>query len=222
MVAVSLVGLAVALNLVGLAGVATGLLAGGGMTAVVLAFAFRGIGENLLAGLFLAFSRPFEVGHLVRSGEHEGIVRAIALRNTHIRTADGRDIYIPNALIFNEPVVNFTRDGLLRAGYTCGIDWSDLAARARQLLLDTVRGVPGVLETPAPAVWISDLAANTVDLTVHFWLDVLDPAHTPLAVRSDAPDACRRALVEGGFTVSSNVSSNINVALTGGLDVRGA
>ncbi len=56
-----LFGMAVALNVLGLGGVAAGLLAGGGLTAVMLGFAFRQIGENLLSGLFLAFSRPFSV-----------------------------------------------------------------------------------------------------------------------------------------------------------------
>jgi len=41
------------------------LLATGGVVAIVLGFAFREIGENLLAGIFLNFSRPFEVGDLV-------------------------------------------------------------------------------------------------------------------------------------------------------------
>lgn len=215
-----LVGVAIGLELVGLGGVAAGLLAGGGMTAVVLAFAFRGIGENLLAGLFLAFSRPFEVGHLVRSGEHEGVVRSIAMRYTHIRTADGRDIYVPNAQIFNEPLVNYTRDGLLRTAYTFGIDWADDAAAARALLLETVQSVEGVREDPEPAVWISDLATNTVDLTVFFWLDVLDADRPPPAVRSTVLDRCRRALVDGGYTVSSNVSTNVSLVAPEGLDVH--
>jgi small-conductance mechanosensitive channel len=47
---VGLLGFALALNLVGLRAVASGLQAGGGITAVVLGFAFREIGENLLAG----------------------------------------------------------------------------------------------------------------------------------------------------------------------------
>lgn len=129
------IGLMAAVDHLGLEGIAKGLLAGGGATAIILGFAFREIGENFLAGLFLAFSRPFRLGDLIRSGDlAEGVVKTIDLRNTHIRTADGRDIYVPNAHIFNDPLTNFTRDGLRRPTFTVGVDY--------HAPLDEVRGAP--------------------------------------------------------------------------------
>ena len=65
----ALLGVVIGLNVLGLQAAAAGLMAGGGITAVVLGFAFRGIGENFLAGFFLAFSRPFEIGDVIQSGE---------------------------------------------------------------------------------------------------------------------------------------------------------
>ena len=99
----TLVGLIIALNILGLEKAAVSLLAGGGITAVVLGFAFREIGENFLAGFFLAFSRPFNIGDTIQSGDFVGEVKDIELRNTHIRTNDGRDIFIPSSQLFNQP-----------------------------------------------------------------------------------------------------------------------
>ena len=204
-----LFGLAIALNVIGLGGVAAGLLAGGGITAVVLGFAFREIGENLLAGFFLAFSRPFEVKDLILSGDYQGTVRSIQLRYTHIRTADGRDIYIPNAQIFNQPLVNFTRDGLLRSSFTVGIDYGDDAQEACRLLLETVRGVAGVLAEPPAMVTISQLAPAWVELEVLFWIDTFAREVSLPQVRTEVMDRCRIALREAAFTLSSDVSSSI-------------
>lgn len=159
-----LFGLIIALNLLGLRGAAASLLDGGGVTAVVLGFAFREIGENFLAGFVLAFSRPFEVGDLIQSEELLGEVRGIELRHTHIRTADGRDIFIPSSQIVNKPVVNYTRDGLRSPSFTVGIDYADDSERARQILLKIVQSTEGVLEIPA-------LAAQYVELEVVFWID---------------------------------------------------
>ena len=72
-----LIGLVLGLNILRLTAVATSLLATGGLVAVVLGFAFREIGENLLAGLFLGMSRSFEVGDLIESSGHRGKVREI-------------------------------------------------------------------------------------------------------------------------------------------------
>jgi len=107
-----LVGLVLALQVLGLTAVATSLLATGGLMAVVLGFAFREIGENLLAGIFLGLSRSFDVGDLIESSGYTGEVRGVDLRQVWIRSADGRDIFIPSAQIFRNVLVNYTRDDL--------------------------------------------------------------------------------------------------------------
>ncbi len=209
-----LVGAAVSLSVIGLGNIATGLMASGGLTAIVIGFAFREIGENLLAGFFLAFSRPFNRGDLIQSGEYEGTVRAIELRSTHIRTADGRDIFIPNSQIFNRPLVNFTLDGLRKPEFTVGIDYGDDTAKARSLLKATVATIPGVLSEPAATVNVSGLLANHVELKVGFWVNTFDQRFSVLAVKDEAMNACREALRREDFTISTDVVSNL--ALWGG------
>ena len=201
----------IALNLLGLERVALSLMAGGGVTAVVLGFAFREIGENLLAGLFLAFSRPFSVGDVIRSEEVEGEVREIELRYTHIRSDDGRDIFVPSSQLFNRPLTNFTRDGLLRTEFTVGIDYGDDALDACARLRAAVGGVDGVLAEPAPVALIQALGDGWVTLTVSYWRDTFDRSRPGVTVRNAALDACRRTLLDGGFTVSAGTTSNIVV-----------
>jgi len=203
------VGAVIALNVVGLQRLATSLVAGGGVTAIVLGFAFRGIGENLLAGLFLAFSRPFEIGDLIGSGDYQGKVRSIELRYTHIRTEDGRDVFIPSAEIFSGVLVNFTRDGLRRLSFSVGIDYANDPEKARVLLLETTRGVKGVLEDPAPLVMISELAEQYVKIQVSFWIDMFDKGPGLPPVRTVVMEQCRRSLLEKEFTVSSEVTTNV-------------
>lgn len=96
----NIIGTAIALNIMGLTKVASGILAAGGILTVVLGFAFREIGENLLAGLFMSFNRSFDVGDLIESNGIRGIVRQINIRDLRVRTGDGIDIFIPSALVF--------------------------------------------------------------------------------------------------------------------------
>lgn len=206
-------GIAMALSVLGLGGVAAGLLAGGGLTAVVLGFAFRQIGENLLAGLFLAFSRPFNVNDYIESGDFEGTVRKIELRHTHIRTADGRDIFIPNSQIFNSSLVNYTRDGLLRPSFTVGLDYRDDIGAACALLARETATVEHVLAAPAPAANVSGLAAAVVDIQVVYWVNTFAKGYDSLRVKGEVMDRCRAALLAGGFTVSSEASTRLDVQI---------
>lgn len=205
-----ILGLVLALHVLGLTAIATSVLATGGVMAVILGFAFKDIGENLLAGIFLAFSRSFDVGDLIESDGLRGVVKSIDLRDTHIRTFDGCDIFIPSAAIFRNPLLNFTRDGLRRGSFTVGIDYGDDAERALAVLETTLPTVPGILDDPPPAVEISGFAPGHVELTAYIWVDTFS-GQLLYRGRSAAMAACRKALQEGGFTFSSEVTTALDV-----------
>lgn len=205
-------GLSLALNIIGLRGAAAGLLTGGGVTAVVLGFAFREIGENFLAGFFLAFSRPFRHGDLIRSGDIEGVVTGTEIRSTKIRTAEGSDIFIPSSQLFKSPLINYTLDGLRRLEFRIGIDYRDDARAACKLMLEQIAGDRSILKEPVPFAGIAELTAAYVELSVTFWVDTLKIRDDIRQIRSDLMDRCRNDLLEGGYTVSSEVSTAVSLA----------
>ena len=88
-----MVALLLVLTIIGLGGVATGLLSGAGVGAFVIGFAFKDIGENFLAGILMAFDRPFNVGDTVELGGEKGKVIALNLRNTQVKSFDGIRIF---------------------------------------------------------------------------------------------------------------------------------
>jgi small conductance mechanosensitive channel len=207
----NLIGFYIALNILGLTQVAMSFLAAGGVVAVVLGFAFREIGENLLAGFFLSFSRSFDVGDLIESNGLRGIVKRIEIRDVHIRTADGCDIYIPSATIYKNPLHNFTRDGLRRTNFTIGIDYGDDLGEAIQLLHNTLRNNPLVLDDPAPAIQISNFTPTYVELQIYFWVNLFDTDLDLYEVRSRIMDASHQSLSDKKFTFSSNVTTAIDM-----------
>lgn len=204
-------GSVIALGILGLERLAMTLLAGGGVTAVVLGFAFREIGENFLAGLFLAFSRPFNIGDTIRTEDIEGKVQDITLRNTHLRTEDGRDIFVPSSQLFNRPLTNFTRDGLRRIEFTVGMDYANDAAAACELLTDVAQKTEGVLSEPEAGAFILNLAPGYVEIRVFYWVDVFDTHNPVTQLRTRVMDGSRRALIAEGYTVSAETTSNIAV-----------
>ena len=68
-IAMVLIAFLFALQILGLAGVATGIVTGASISAIVIGFAFKDIGENFLAGIMLAFNRPFQVLSLIHISE---------------------------------------------------------------------------------------------------------------------------------------------------------
>lgn len=208
----SLLGLVLALQVWGLTGLATSMLATGGVVAVVLGFAFREIGENLLAGLLLSFNRSFEIGDIIESGGLRGRVRTIDLRTVHIRAGDGSDVFIPSAQIVSNPLFNYTRDGLRRGSFSVGIDYSDDPAKARAVVLDAITSAEGVLTNPGPAVNVTGLLPQYQEITGSFWVDAFVDGVDFSSVRTRVFENTRSALMDGGFTVSANIATAVQLA----------
>jgi small-conductance mechanosensitive channel len=204
------IGFIVFLNLIGFQTLATSLLAGGGITAVMLGFAFKDIGENLLAGVFIAFSRPFYKNDLIESEKITGRVQNVYLRHTHIRTLDGCDVFIPSAQLFTKPLYNYTLDGLRRGIFTIGIDYGDDAGAATELLLNSTTNIKQVLKKPAPSINIKGFDPNFVELQIIFWINAKDQEFSLPKIRTLVMESCRLALIREGFTFSSSVTTAID------------
>ena len=211
----AVLGFALALNVLGLGAFAAGILASGSVVAIVLGFAFQEIGTNLIAGVFLAFNRPFKIGDIIECDGFQGVVSSLDLRTTHIRNFDGRDIFIPNAKIFTNTLVNYTVDDLRRKAFRVGIRYEDDAGAAMPLLQGAAMEVEGVLAEPAAAAAIVGLGGSTVDLEVAYWVSMDHDPQTRAQIGADVIDRCRRTLLDHGYTVSANVTTAVELGGSG-------
>jgi small conductance mechanosensitive channel len=142
-----------------------------GLSSVAIGFAFKDILQNFLAGILLLLNEPFRIGDQIIMGDFEGTVENIETRATFIKTYDGRRVVIPNGHLYANSVVVNTAFNKRRIQYDVGIGYGDDVARAKALLLESVRGVEGTLEDPPPEVLVVDLAGSTVNLRVRWWID---------------------------------------------------
>lgn len=200
-------GLVVALNILGFSGVVGGLLGAAGVSAFIVGFAFRDIAENFLAGILLAFNRPFRIRDTIQVKDLFGRVTKLNLRSTEILTFDGRDISIPNAIVLKEPLINFTRNGFIRQDFVVGIDYDNDVAAAIELLLEQVRQEPEVSleKIREPFAAIDELAASTVNVKVYFWTDTSDYRRGVLELRSRIMNRVKNALLTNGYALPPEI-----------------
>lgn len=142
-----------------------------GISSVAIGFAFRDILQNFLAGILLLLTEPFRIGDQIRFGEYEGIVEDIQTRATMIRTYDSRRIVIPNAELFTHSVTVNTAFPHRRLEYDVGVGYGDDVEKVKELMLQAVKGVEGVLADPAPDVLLVGFAASSVTLRVRWWIE---------------------------------------------------
>lgn len=203
----ALLGILLAFHIMGLSGIAGGLLAGAGVGALIIGLAFQEIGANFLAGIILAFNRPFNIGDTIEIGGTMGRVLMLNLRNTHIKTFDGKDVYIPNNKIVKDEVINYTRDGLLRQNFALGIDYNSDIERATKVIMETLQANERVLQSSGqePLVLVKEFAASTINLEIFFWMETFDYKRSVLEERSIIMTAVLTNLIEAGIEMPSDI-----------------
>lgn len=198
---ITLLGVGICLNILGLTQFAGGLMAGAGVSAVVLGFAFKDIGVNFLSGVILAFNRPFIIGDVIESDGITGTIMSLDLRTTKIKTFDGIEIYVPNSNILNNPLSNFNAGGLRRFEYIVGIDYDADVSKARSLILDVLKGIDDILDEPAPLIIVNELGANSINLKVLYWINTDEAKESLPVTKGDAIEKSLSALKNGSVNI---------------------
>ena len=200
-----IIGFILAMHTLGLTGVAGGLLAGAGISAFIFGFAFKDIAENFLAGIILAFNRPFSLNDTIKVQDVVGHVVTLNFRTLHIKTFDEKDVFIPNSMVVKETLTNLTRDGIIRLEFLVGIAYEDDIESAIELILKEVAQAEEILQEKKPFAVVEELAASTVNLRVFFWCATDDYKKGVLITKSNVIRRVKNILLDQGFTLPSDI-----------------
>lgn len=122
----------------------TAFLAGGTVLAAVLGLALQETLGNLFAGIALHLEDSFEVGDVVRSGDHIGIVEAMRWRGTRLRTFQNHVVIVPNSMLARAHLEIFPKHNLNARILQIGIDYNVPPAVALGVLTQAASNVDGV------------------------------------------------------------------------------
>jgi small-conductance mechanosensitive channel len=176
------IGLLFALSAVGIDLTALSVL--GGAIGVGLGFGLQKIAANYVSGFVVLAERSLRIGDMVKVDGFEGRITDIRTRYTVIRSLTGRESIVPNEMLITQRVENSSLadpkvwiNTVVQVAY--GTD-----VRALQLSIQQAVGrVARVLADPAPAVQLSEFAADGINLTIGFWIG--DPENGQGNVRSE-------------------------------------
>ncbi|RZJ65586.1 MAG: mechanosensitive ion channel [Flavobacterium sp.] len=195
-----IIGFFIMFRIVGLTSIASSILAGAGISAFIIGFALKDIGENFLAGILLAFKRPFSVGDIIESTGVKGKVIALNLRDTQIKS-DGKDIYIPNAVLIKNTLINYNRGGFLLQDFTVGLEYGSDYNKAIALVKSVLEAENDIVkEGFKNVVVISGIVGAAPQLNVRYWVKT-DSMFSDGRIRSEVLIAIFTILKENGFVI---------------------
>lgn len=178
-----------------------GMVAGLGIGALAIGFAFQDIFKNFLAGVLIMLREKMRIGDLIECEDIRGKIEHISLRETHVRQLSGELTIVPNSLLFEKPVQIMTDLPLRRDEVVVAVEFNsdiDTARAAVQQGLQTVAAVDRSRPAEVFAQRI-DGGAGSVELLVRWWTDALVNNNTE--VRSEVVVGIARALSEAGIAL---------------------
>jgi small conductance mechanosensitive channel len=145
-----------------------------GAAGLAVGLALQGSLSNFAAGFLLIIFRPFKVGDLIEGAGVFGVVEAIQIFTTQLKTADNKTVIVPNAKLTDDNIVNWTVKGTRRVDMVMGIGYEDDIDKARSLMADIIAEDDRILKSPAPQISVSELADSSVNFVVRPWVKVED------------------------------------------------
>jgi small-conductance mechanosensitive channel len=153
----------------GAAGVdASSLAVFAGAAGVGLAFGLQDIFANFFSGLIMLVERPVRVGDTVEIGGTQGVVEAIRLRGTVLRTLDRASVIIPNRQFIGERLTNLThRMEAYRLQVQVGVSYDADPAQVLRALEEVARRDGRILKDPAPVARFQGFGPSSLDFSLY-------------------------------------------------------
>ena len=160
-------------------------------------FALQGSLGNLAGGVIIMLFRPFNIGDYIDVQGEKGFVEDIQIFSTIIRTLQNKTVYIPNGTLSNGNIVNLSQKGKIRLDVEIGVDYSSDIKQTKNVLLDAIKDIDGILNEPEPTVSLTDLADSSINFTLFIWVKVDDF----YPVRVATLEHCKEALDAAGIEI---------------------
>jgi small-conductance mechanosensitive channel len=176
------------------------LFAAGAVFAIGLGFAMQNIAQNFVAGVIILLERVIRPGDIIEIEGQVARVEDIGIRSTRVRTRFDVDIIVPNAILVQTNVRNYTLgDSDYRVHIDVGVAYSEDMVAVHALLVRAARAIAWRVASKDPVVLVTAFGNNAVNFEVSVWCD--DPWSARIR-QSDLSLAIWRALTDAKVTIA--------------------
>jgi len=152
----------------------SGLVALIGSAGLAVGLALQGSLSNFAGGVIILLIRPFNVGNLIDSGEHTGIVEKIGIFYTHLVSFDNKQILIPNGELANKSIVNYTSKDTRRVDLNFTVGYEQEISKVKSALFSVINTEELILKEPEPFVAVSKHGDSAITFVVRVWTKTED------------------------------------------------
>ena len=168
-----------------------------GAAGLAVGLSLQGSLSNFAGGMLIILFKPFRVGHTIEAQGVIGTVCEIQIFVTKLTNANNQTIFIPNGILSNDTIINYSMEGNRRADLTYSISYDTNIKLAKDIVMNVLKNNPHVLESPEPAIVIKSLTDSSIQLAVRPWAKLEDF----FQMSSDVLEDCKEAFENAGIVI---------------------
>lgn len=140
-----------------------------GAAGLASGLSLQGLLSNFASGFLIMIFKPFKAGDFIEGGGVSGIVDALHIFTTTLKTPDNKIIIIPNSKLSDDNIINYSAEETRRVDFVFGVGYEDDLRKVKAVLGDIIKNESKILKEPLPFIGVSELADSSVNFTVRVW-----------------------------------------------------
>lgn len=136
---------------------------------VAVGLALQGSLSNLAGGIVILLMRPFKIGDYITAQGESGTVEEIKLFYSYLITPDNKVVMIPNGVLANGSIINYSTKELRRVDFEFSISYDEDFEKAKKVIWDVIGSIENILTDPAPLVRVISHGESTINIVTRVW-----------------------------------------------------
>lgn len=141
---------------------------------LAIGLALQGSLSNFAGGVIIMIFKPFKIGDLIEAQGEIGAVKEIEIFTTRLIGLSNKEIIIPNGILSNGNIVNYTSLGTRRVDLVFGVSYDADIKKTKEVLSSILTSHKLILKDPSPTVNVMELADSSVNFAVRPWCKTED------------------------------------------------
>ncbi len=135
-------------------------------------FGMQSIVNNFVSGILLLFEGSINPGDRIEVNGEPVTIQKMGINSTIVKALNGYEYIVPNSNLQGSTVTTYTGEDTLRRGLKVyGVAYGSDVKKVKEILLEAMKRIPRVLDTPKPAVILINLGDSTLDFMIVYWVD---------------------------------------------------
>lgn len=200
-ITILLIGLFLSLGVLNLDEALKSLLTGAGIAGIIIGMALQGTLSNTFAGIVLSFRNNIRIGHWIETNGFAGEVIEINLKEFTIKEADNNLVVIPNKMILENPLKNYSLTTKMRVSLKCGVGYnSDLDLVQKVTKTTIANAFSQIKSNDEVEFYYQEYGDSSINFLCRFWVDS-ESALDKLKAKSKAIIQLKKAFDENNINI---------------------